>query len=78
MSCLIRSAKQLKHLRDEFDVERHHLQSQIDELHKSKVELQVEVGHLSRERRAKTIELESVHRNIELTRDQFRRDLGIN
>eukprot|EP00842_Homolaphlyctis_polyrhiza_P000392 jgi/Hompol1/1353/HPOL_001714-RA len=72
-----KSASQMRTIREQFETERYGLQMQIDSLTKSKIELQVEIGHLSRERRAATFELESVHKNIALTRDQFRRDLGI-
>nr|KAJ3422036.1 hypothetical protein HK105_001449 [Polyrhizophydium stewartii] len=92
-----RSQQQLKALREQFDGERHGLQMQLDEIKKAKIELQVEVGQLSRERRAATLDLEAVHRvsraacglaeaggcaniaaqSVVLSREQFRRDLGI-
>ncbi|KAI8926949.1 hypothetical protein BC831DRAFT_454449 [Entophlyctis helioformis] len=74
---MTRSKAQMKTMREQFETERHGLQCQVDEMQKAKIELQIEVGHLTRDRRSATMELESMHRNITLTRDQFRRDLGL-
>ncbi|EGF76519.1 hypothetical protein BATDEDRAFT_92679 [Batrachochytrium dendrobatidis JAM81] len=74
---LTRSKNQLSTIREQSESVRIGMQTQIDMLQKSKIDLQVEVGKLSRERRSVTYELEAVHRNIALTRDQFRRDLGL-
>ncbi|KAJ1340061.1 hypothetical protein BSLG_005385 [Batrachochytrium salamandrivorans] len=73
----IKAKDQLRISREQYDTERVGLQAQVDMLQKSKIDLQLEIGRLSRERRSTAIELKSVHRNIALSRDQFRRDLGL-
>ncbi|KAH6583832.1 hypothetical protein BASA60_001227 [Batrachochytrium salamandrivorans] len=73
----MKAKDQLRISREQYDTERVGLQAQVDMLQKSKIDLQLEIGRLSRERRSTAIELKSVHRNIALSRDQFRRDLGL-
>ncbi|KAJ3271651.1 hypothetical protein HK104_004651, partial [Borealophlyctis nickersoniae] len=74
---LCKSNKQIKSLREHYDAERTKLQSRIDELESAKIELQVEIGQLMRDKRAAEFDLNTIQERVESSRDQFKRDLGI-
>lgn len=48
---MLKSKEQLRSVREQFDVERAGLASQIELLRSSKIELQAEIGQLLRDRR---------------------------
>ena len=48
---LSKSNTQLKTTREHYETEKHRFLNEIDELKKSRIELQVEIGHLMREKR---------------------------
>ena len=57
-----RAQVELKTTRDQYTTEKGHLKCELDELKKSKIELQVEIGHLLREKRATELQLETAQR----------------
>jgi hypothetical protein len=59
---VLKSKNELNMARDQFNIERSRLNFEIDELKKSKVELQSEVGHLLRDKRRVELDLETVQR----------------
>ena len=59
---MLKSKNDLKINRDQFNLETSRLHFEIDELKKSKIELQAEIGHLLRDKRRAELDLESVQR----------------
>ncbi|KAJ3052717.1 hypothetical protein HK097_005809 [Rhizophlyctis rosea] len=73
----MKSNEQIKSLREQYDNDRMRLQQKVDELSNSKVELQVEIGRLMRDKRAAEFELDSVTKGIEAKRRDFVLDLSL-
>ncbi len=59
---ILKSKNELKMTRDLFNTEKSRLNFEMDELKKSKVELQTQIGNLLRDKRRAEFDLETAHR----------------
>ncbi|KAI8806210.1 hypothetical protein BJ742DRAFT_817917 [Cladochytrium replicatum] len=69
-----RSAEKLSMLREQHELDRQRMIKDLEEAQKSKIELQIEIGHLTREKRSLETELTHSKRR-DGTTEQFARDL---
>lgn len=71
--------KHLSGLENEWSNERHRLLTELSELKQAKIDLQLQVGYLLRQRESSEDEMGQLKRHFDLKRDQFKREvLGIN
>ncbi len=58
-----RAQQELKTTREQYTQEKSRLYNELDDLKKTKIELQVDIGHLLRDKRSTELELEAAQRH---------------